>query len=730
MFLLPSLPVHRPSRSVLLRLLLALLVPLLIVALLVVSSAPSHAAIPTTTAQADTTPAELVARFGGEVQDLVIQGSLAYKAEGGTLVVLDISDPARTVRRGTLPLPLSQEIFTILVSGQRVYMIVFDIVLGQMYLHSADVADPDAPELLGSMNIPWLQALWVSGSLAYVASGNPEPGHGSMQVFDLADPHNPRLLSTVALLMDPYGITVVDGMAYLAGQGTAIVDVRDPHNPIVQSRSTMLYMCEFYEIQVVNQLMYLACGLNGLQIFDVRNPRSPSLRARLTTSGRLYDLQVVENLVYLASGDNYSSSLIGSFQIADVTNPASPQILSTTPLSRARQVAVQGQYAYVCDDYGEPYVFDVSDARAPQVLSHASMIALSYHIHVDGTMAYLPDPRHFSAVDVSSPARPVMRGQIQLPFFSSMDLVDQIAYLVYRDGLHLVDVRDPDRLVLRSTLTPLRYITALRVVNGLAYATSSTSNGAGILYIIDVHDPDQPVVLSTYALGRYGLDLELVGTMLYIATDSALYAIDVADPTNPVLRGSKPATGGWFTSLEVVGTLAFLGFNFGQTSPRGTVHVIDVSNPTMLTDRTVITIPNAAMAEGLEIADDKLYVLSNGVALTVLDIRDLDNPGVIGSITIPGGTTRVALANGLLYAASGQYGVSIVRLPDSMSPSPTATTAPTMTPTAPSPTATTTPTLTATTAPTTTPTPTPAPTASPSDKPYRPYHSFLALVSS
>jgi len=83
-------------------------------------------------------------------------------------------------------------------------------------------------------------------------------------------------------------------------------------------------------VQVVGNYAYVADSGSGLQIIDISNPATPTLKGNYDTSGAAADVQIVGNYAYVADSD-------GGLQILDVsdfTNPSTSTVtLAVSPSS-------------------------------------------------------------------------------------------------------------------------------------------------------------------------------------------------------------------------------------------------------------------------------------------------------------------------------------------------------------------------------------------------------------
>jgi len=75
-------------------------------------------------------------------------------------------------------------------------------------------------------------------------------------------------------------------------------------------------------------------------------------------------------------------------------------------------------------------------------------------------------------------------------------------------------------------------------------------------------------------------DVDVEGDFAYMATPNSEFKIvDVTDPVNPIVRGTFSYPDCFFTAIDVVETLGYVTQTSIWCSPKGTLHVFDVSSP-------------------------------------------------------------------------------------------------------------------------------------------------------
>jgi hypothetical protein len=102
------------------------------------------------------------------------------------------------------------------------------------------------------------------------------------------------------------------------------------------------------------------------------------------------DLQISEGSDHVAVLGPYAYLAGNNLRVIDITDPRNPQSMGSagTP-SHARDVAVQGTYAYVADDSSGLQVIDVFDPQNPQIAGSVGTSGSARDVAVSGSYAYM-----------------------------------------------------------------------------------------------------------------------------------------------------------------------------------------------------------------------------------------------------------------------------------------------------------------------------------------------------
>ena len=291
-------------------------------------------------------------------------------------------------------------------------------------------------------------------------------------------------------------------------------------------------------VDVFGNHAYVASGATGLTIVTINELSLPRLEiaSSLALPGNGNDVRVANNKAYVASGS-------AGLQIVDVTDPIVPVLLGAvdTP-GDAQDVVVVGNRAYVADGEAGLQIIDVTDPSAPAILGSVVTTGTARGVDVSGNLAVVADDQPTSAVrviDVTDPANPQILGSVPIDFITKdVSVRERLAYVAAEfGGLQVVDFSDPAHP---------------HVINGIP------QNGQLSIFARDVK-----------LHGRY----VAVAERQYL---SQVPVIDLADPTNPQVRGLISAINfGFFSGTGVAIDDKFIysteeqAFNFEENAANG-----------------------------------------------------------------------------------------------------------------------------------------------------------------
>lgn len=217
----------------------------------------------------------------GRARRVALDSGLAYAADytGGFRVYR--AGSADTSIVGVLP-P---------AAGARVYDLALDPIRRRVYLASGfaglvvvDVSDPSAPAELASLVLPGLAyavAIADSGLVAVARRGGISSG---VTFVDVTAPALPFMRGSVdyPFVQDPRALAVRDTIAFVADAVLGVLSVRfgDPDAPSVLGAASG---SGARDLDLLGTLLLVGLGGGGVQLVDVFNPTSPSLRSTWPT---------------------------------------------------------------------------------------------------------------------------------------------------------------------------------------------------------------------------------------------------------------------------------------------------------------------------------------------------------------------------------------------------------------------------------------------------------------
>lgn len=444
------------------------------------------------------------------------------------------------------------------------------------------------------------------------------------------------------------------------------------------------------DVEVRDGLVYVAC-LNGLQIFDIADSKSPDALSQVYLGGG-YAVALAGNTALVAAADK-------GLAVIDVTDPNNPALKSVidTP-GEARDVVLEGSIAYVADGSGGVSAVDFADPAAPRVLGSWDSPGEALGLKLREKMIYLADgSAGLRIVDAALPSALVPKGVLDTDGTAeSVALSGSFAYIADgAGGIKVVNVSAPDAPKLSATLVATGYARSI--------ATEGTLLCVGSLYdggyqLLDISDPAAPAVISSnkYTMYNEGWNIALFGNRgVIVDYFSGVFIFDFADPKKPKNIGQI------FTPSTIVAACGrdSLAFAVGELSGAQAVDVADPSKPVFLgrssifrgvqniavngryvyvTDRWSIKVFDAAdpaalkpgkplaFTEGiprtLAVRGNAAYLTADNFGFYTLDVTDPAAPKIVGSFKLSGFTYGLDAAGDFAYLANSDTGLHILDL--------------------------------------------------------------------
>jgi hypothetical protein len=570
-----------------------------------------------------------VGQTGGRSQAVAVQGSTVFAGVGGKLMALDVTNPVNPLALGAT-LPFNDDVQDMAINGNLAY-----VAAGSAGLGIVNIADPTHPSVLGTWDSRgYAEGIAVSGTTAYLADG-PD----GLRILDVADPARPTEIGSVFPFNYAFGVVISGRYAYIAagGAGLLIADVTDPRSPVEAGRyDTPGYA---YGLSLVGNIAYIADAWGGIQAVDVSNPAQPIQLGVCPTPGWALSVAAVGTTLYVAdgadgirlldvsnsasmheigayTGDGFARRVVAvgnTFYVADTfqgvqvinaVTPAQPvKVGGYSEIAEARWVAVSGRYAYIAGGkVGNMSVVDISDLANPRQVSVFQGAGTASGVIISGNYAYLTTfqstPNYLWVISIADPAHPIQTAVIPNTSFSPVwvaprEAVLQGNYIYVADewGLRIFDISDPanvrnvGQIQLMNTDESVEQCTLGVAVSGRYAYVADAMTG---VRIVDVNIPTSPQLIGTLASTGFTYAVAVSGNRLYAGNgDGTLQVADVTDPANPLELG-RYRTPSAISGLTVVGNQLYV------SDSGGGVQILDVSNPAAITLSASLDTPGEA----------------------------------------------------------------------------------------------------------------------------------------
>lgn len=323
---------------------------------------------------------------------ITIDNLLACISSESHYQLIDLTQPAAPKNRGGYDIQLNNPYGGMAFAGNRVYACDWHS------LSILDISNPSHITLTGPFNIPAMDCddIILTGSLGLVHSRYPT----KLFVYDLSKPTSPTLIGNLTLMN-----------AFTAATKFAIS----------------------------GSLAYIAEG-QQLFVIDFKNPRMPAIRnvIQMPLNG--------ENVLISGSKAFVSGPVAPEFidtprQIAifDLSNPVSPQYVSSYGTTIKRVTGVSGSYVHALTIYGDFEIISIIDPWSPKLLSSIHFdINWLLGIDVSNATSFVAG-NSFQVIDSVFPDRP--RVQASMP-------IDYGIYSITGSGSKFILDRFDDGIIL------------------------------------------------------------------------------------------------------------------------------------------------------------------------------------------------------------------------------------------------------------------------------------------
>jgi hypothetical protein len=308
-----------------------------------------------------------------------------------------------------------------------------------------------------------------------------------------------------------------------------------------------------------------------------------------------------------------------------------------------RGIDVVGDYAYITDiNSAEMHVYDVSNPADPKMVGSVNLTTGNDLVEdslgtiiVQGDYAYIyymnrelygVTNGHVVVVDISNPANPTRVGQsVSLTATNfSYDLDVQGNYVYFADNqnsqLDIIDVTVPTNPTLVKTVS----VTAPHavVVSGKYAYTVPEQTTNDPVSVVDISDPPNAFLVGTVnsMSAGYPVDMAISKNALFIHDSSELIAMDISNPSAPVLKDDISSSGGLIRMPQSIIATGDYVYTFTGSA----LVIFDVSDLTDLKLIAQISMGATPTPWSLDIEGKYAYIVDSNRNLRIFDIGGVE----------------------------------------------------------------------------------------------------------
>jgi len=386
-----------------------------------------------------------------------------------------------------------------------------------------------------------------------------------------------------------------------------------------------------------------ALFLNGLAIYDLGVPESPTLLGRIEMPGFANQggdgFAVDGSFVYVARHEH-------GLRVVDVSDPAQPREIAGYEFSGCDfwDVDLAGGYACVTDAGNRRFlVFDISDPSRPRVTGGVTLPVMPLRVAVDGSHAYVTiGGAGLAIIDIADPGDPWVAAWAE-PVSGPLWDVDVSGGIVWCGWSVGSKGRPSDP----------SGITASDPSGITAYDPSGIT-------AYDVSDPSNPQPIGGWRSPDFVGSVSLQGDRLYIGSRVGCVSIlDVSDPWH-VTEIGRLATPGQAYDVVVEGGLAWVADGTGGVT---TADVTDPAAPVVVGNAWEAgNVCGVTLRPGQAVVTDAFY------GIHLVDVQNPADPFLLGRLELSGGPMETDISADHAFVCCGDSGMRVVDLSDPARP--------------------------------------------------------------
>lgn len=336
------------------------------------------------------------------------------------------------------------------------------------------------------------------------------------------------------------------------------------------------------------------------------------------------------SLVQYDSSTGQMGPLAGSINITTDINSKGDQITSVgtyNPTKTMKGLDIQGDYLYITDTTTPALrIVNLRDKTTPTEVSATTLSFACRHIKIQGRYAYLPtySSGSVTVVDILNPSVPTIINTYSIFGASgvnnSMYISSEFLYVGYGSKIHIIDIKNPNSLLLRTTISLVGTNKGLVVQGFILYVITDTGSATN-LYSIDVSDINSPTTLQQISsvIAEIPNSISFQGNLLYIISSASLSIIDIKNPLSMTVL-STTAIPGTPVSIYIQGDYAYI---LSSSSSTVGLSVYEISNPLSVTLVTN-TNPGSSLGADSYVTSSGKYIYTSNVNAQTMQIHSIE----------------------------------------------------------------------------------------------------------
>lgn len=267
--------------------------------------------------------------FSYWVRNLTIADGLAFLSAGSAGIrIWDISE--------------HKGVDTFVIANNRA------LLLAGGTLFILELSQPAAPRQIGAVALAGVMTIHANLTYAYLVDGL-----GDLTVLDLADADHAKFVATYKMRGFTNTMAVQNGYAYLHQIDVGLVAMAIGVDGQLTRVGALPMLAEVPKIVAVTGYLLLAAGSDGLIVVDIADPTTPTVVGRYRDIDDARDIALDGDTAFVAAGK-------AGVRVLDISDPRSPTPMGSQPAADcASQVIVANGRLYVGDAYGGLFIFGI-----------------------------------------------------------------------------------------------------------------------------------------------------------------------------------------------------------------------------------------------------------------------------------------------------------------------------------------------------------------------------------